>query len=60
MKRRGAVAQHLGDAIEEASPLAYRPAKPLDNTDLTNAYRKKMAKVYVARALREIGFTGGS
>jgi CO/xanthine dehydrogenase FAD-binding subunit len=42
------------DLIEEASALAYRPAKPLDNTDLTNAYRKKMAKVYVARALREI------
>ena len=39
------------ELIEEAASLAYRPAKPLDNTDLTNAYRKKMARVYVARAL---------
>jgi 4-hydroxybenzoyl-CoA reductase subunit beta len=42
------------DVIEEASALAYRPAKPLDNTDLTYPYRKKMAKVEVARALREL------
>jgi 4-hydroxybenzoyl-CoA reductase subunit beta len=42
------------DLIEEAAALAYRPAKPLDNTDLTNPYRKKMAKVYVARALGEL------
>jgi 4-hydroxybenzoyl-CoA reductase subunit beta len=42
------------DLIEEAASIAYRPAKPLDNTDLTNAYRKKMARVYVARALREL------
>jgi 4-hydroxybenzoyl-CoA reductase subunit beta len=42
------------DLIEEAASLAYRPAKPLDNTDLSNPYRKKMAKVYVTRALREI------
>ncbi len=44
------------DLIEEVSALAYRPAKPFDNTDLTNPYRKKMAKVYVARALRELRF----
>jgi len=42
------------DLIEEAAALAYRPAKPLDNTDLTHSYRKKMAKVYVARALRDL------
>jgi 4-hydroxybenzoyl-CoA reductase subunit beta len=42
------------DLIEEAAGLAYRPAKPLDNTDLSHPYRKKMAKVYVARALRDI------
>ncbi len=42
------------DVIEEASTLAYRPAKPLDNTDLTYPYRKKMAKIEVARALREL------
>jgi 4-hydroxybenzoyl-CoA reductase subunit beta len=42
------------DVIEEAASLAYRPARPLDNTDLTHAYRKKMARVEVARALREL------
>ena len=42
------------DLIDEAAALAYRPAKPLDNTDLPHAYRKKMARVYVARALREL------
>jgi len=28
-------------------------AKPLDNTDMALGYRKKMARVYVARALTE-------
>ena len=30
------------------------PSKPLDNTDLTHPYRKKMTRVYVARALRRL------
>lgn len=42
------------DLIEEAAKAAYRPAKPLDNTDLTLAYRKRMTRVFVARALREL------
>ncbi|MBI4737657.1 MAG: FAD binding domain-containing protein [candidate division NC10 bacterium] len=42
------------DLIEEAAKAAYRPAKPLDNTDLTLAYRKRMVRVFVARALREL------
>ena len=42
------------ELVEEVGSLAYRPAKPLDNTDLTHAYRKKMARVYVARALSEL------
>ena len=42
------------DVIQEAAAIAYRPARPLDNTDLTNAYRKKMARVFVARALTEL------
>jgi 4-hydroxybenzoyl-CoA reductase subunit beta len=42
------------DLIEEAAMAAYRPAKPLDNTDLTLAYRKRMARVFVSRALREL------
>ncbi len=42
------------ELIEEAAMAAYRPAKPLDNTDLTLAYRKRMARVFVSRALREL------
>jgi CO/xanthine dehydrogenase FAD-binding subunit len=42
------------DIIREAAAMACRPAKPLDNTDLTHSYRKKMARVYVARALEEL------
>ncbi|HEX4836861.1 MAG TPA: FAD binding domain-containing protein, partial [bacterium] len=42
------------DLIAAAAHVAYRPAKPLDNADLTIGYRKKMARVYVERALREL------
>ncbi len=42
------------DLIEEAAAAAYAPAKPLDNTDLTLAYRKRMVRVFVSRALREL------
>ena len=42
------------EVIEEAAQAAFKPAKPLDNTDLTLAYRKQMTRVYVARALREL------
>jgi 4-hydroxybenzoyl-CoA reductase subunit beta len=42
------------ELIEEAAAAAYRPAKPLDNTDLTLAYRKRMVRVFVSRALREL------
>jgi 4-hydroxybenzoyl-CoA reductase subunit beta len=37
---------------EAAAQAAYKPAKPLDNTDMANGYRKKMSKVYVERALQ--------
>jgi 4-hydroxybenzoyl-CoA reductase subunit beta len=47
------------DLIREAAAVAYRPAKPLDNTDLTHAYRKKMARVFVARALEELSQAPG-
>jgi hypothetical protein len=33
---------------------AARPARPLDNADLTHPYRKKMTRVFVARALRRL------
>lgn len=42
------------EVIEEAARLAFKPAKPLDNTDMGHPYRKQMVQVYVARALREV------
>ena len=42
------------DLIEAAALAAYKPAKPLDNTDMAHGYRKKMCKVYVARALQAL------
>jgi 4-hydroxybenzoyl-CoA reductase subunit beta len=43
------------DLIDEAAGVAARPSKPLDNTDLTHPYRKRMTRVFVARALRRLG-----
>ena len=42
------------DAIAVAAEAAYRPAKPLDNTDFDLSWRKQMTRVYVARALEEL------
>ena len=42
------------ELIDRVAGLAAAPAKPLDNTDLTHPYRKKVARVFVARALRQI------
>jgi 4-hydroxybenzoyl-CoA reductase subunit beta len=42
------------ETIARAADAAARPAKPLDNTDLVYHYRKRMTRVYVARALREL------
>ncbi len=42
------------ELIAEVAQVASKPAKPLDNTDLTHPYRKRMSKVFVARALREL------
>jgi 4-hydroxybenzoyl-CoA reductase subunit beta len=63
----GAVASHpqevpeaaaaiVGSTLDEksiaaAADAAYRPAKPMDNTDYTLAWRKEMVKVHVQRAL---------
>jgi 4-hydroxybenzoyl-CoA reductase subunit beta len=41
------------EMVNEAAELATRFAKPLDNTDMALSYRKKMTRVYVARALAE-------
>jgi 4-hydroxybenzoyl-CoA reductase subunit beta len=39
--------------LEEAASRAWKGARPLDNTDLNYAWRKRMARVYVRRALRD-------
>ena len=40
------------DVIAEAATLAYRPAKPLDNTDHHHTWRKQRVRVEVKRALQ--------
>ena len=42
------------EVIEAAAQAAFKPAKPLDNADLTHFWRKRMVRVYVARALQEL------
>jgi 4-hydroxybenzoyl-CoA reductase subunit beta len=42
------------DTIEMAAGIAYKPAKPLDNADLVYSWRKRMARIETARALREL------
>ncbi len=42
------------ETIDMAAGVAYKPARPLDNADLSYAWRKRMARVEVARALREL------
>ena len=37
-----------------AADAAFRPAKPMDNTDFTLAWRKDMVRVYVQRALAQL------
>jgi 4-hydroxybenzoyl-CoA reductase subunit beta len=42
------------DAIAQVAGNAYKGAHPLDNTDLNYAWRKKMTRVYVERALSHV------
>jgi 4-hydroxybenzoyl-CoA reductase subunit beta len=42
------------DNVRAAAEAAWRPAKPLDNTDFTIGWRKEIVKPEVARALREV------
>ncbi|HLH26281.1 MAG TPA: xanthine dehydrogenase family protein subunit M [Chloroflexota bacterium] len=42
------------EVIDQAAKTARLGARPLDNTDLTNSWRRRMVEVYVRRALREI------
>jgi 4-hydroxybenzoyl-CoA reductase subunit beta len=49
------VGERLGpELITRVADLAAGPAKPLDNTDFTHPYRKKMTRVFVARALASL------
>jgi len=42
------------EAIQAVATEAYKGARPLDNTDLNYAWRKKMARVFVERALTRV------
>jgi 4-hydroxybenzoyl-CoA reductase subunit beta len=42
------------EAIAAAADAAFHPAKPMDNTDFTLAWRKEMVRVHVRRALGEL------
>lgn len=41
-------------SIGAAADAAFRPAKPMDNTDFQLAWRKEMVRPYVARALTQL------
>jgi len=46
--------QRIGDdLIKEAARAAYKPTRPMDNTDYETAWRKKMAPIFVERAIRD-------
>jgi 4-hydroxybenzoyl-CoA reductase subunit beta len=46
---------NLGDdAIAAAAEAAFRPSKPMDNTDFDLSWRKQMTRVFVTRALEEL------
>ena len=42
------------EAIARASELAAVPARPMDNTDFTLAWRKRVTRDFVTYALREV------
>ena len=42
------------EVIDAAAQAAFRPSKPMDNTDHGLAWRKEMTRVYVKRALEEL------
>lgn len=42
------------ELIARVADLAAGPARPLDNTDYAHFYRKRMTRVFVARALRRL------
>jgi len=53
------IGRHLdADAIADAAERAAKPAKPLDNTDLSYTWRKRMVKHLVGQAIAEAGGIG--
>src|SRR6266566_1342187 len=42
------------ESIAAAAEAAYRPSKPMDNTDFDLSWRKQMTRVYVTRVLNEL------
>jgi 4-hydroxybenzoyl-CoA reductase subunit beta len=42
------------ETIDQAAKTARLGSRPLDNTDLTNSWRRRMVEVYVRRALRDL------
>jgi len=48
------------ESIAAAAEAAYRPSKPMDNTDFDLSWRKQMTRVYVARALQELRDRSGT
>jgi 4-hydroxybenzoyl-CoA reductase subunit beta len=47
------------DTVQQAAELAARPAKPLDNADLTHFWRKRMVRVVVEQAIAKAVTNGG-
>jgi len=48
------------ESIAGAAEAAYRPSKPMDNTDFDLSWRKQMTRVYVARALQQLRDRSGT
>lgn len=42
------------EAVARAADAAFRPSKPMDNTDFDLSWRKQMTRVYVKRAIEEL------
>src|SRR4029077_4498653 len=47
------------ETVKEAAEIAAKPAKPLDNADLTHFWRKKMVRVVVEQAIAQAATRGG-
>jgi CO/xanthine dehydrogenase FAD-binding subunit len=47
------------EAVRQAAEIAAKPAKPLDNADLTHFWRKRMVRVVVEQALMKAATPNG-